>query len=200
MFYSKKIFENLGFNSRDDLETFLNREDVINLIGKNYDHYKTLWLYHYDKKVEKKSPEKVQGRFNWLGLLAPFAWLAYRKMYAVLIAVCSVILAVSLIETYMGTEPDISNKIANMAGLILAMTGKQFYFSHVVQSVKKMDKMTSTDKARFLSRNGGVSVLWAWLATPVFLVVLIISIEAVYMLTGEAQDPSSYITSPAQVY
>ena len=180
-----KSFKAMGFETLSDLEAFLDREDVKTLIGDKYDHYRELWLETFDRKVNKAEKVKIKGRFNWLALLSYIIWAAYRKMYAHYLAFLFLMAALTFAEVYFGFEVP-SGAFVGMF-IALALMSKDFYFGNLVEYVKKLDAMDEGERESYIALRAGTSKLYAWLALPVFLAVLIGSaIVASVISTGVA--------------
>lgn len=182
MFMNKKQYQNLGFNTRGDLEDFLNRKDIKSIIGENYDHYRELWLAQYDRIVNNEPKKKVKGAFNWLALLSFLVWAAYRKLYSSFFALFVLMVALSFAEAYYD-----ANLSAGLTGIwiVFAFISKDLYLLHLVSVARKLDRMQDEDKKeRFLKRREGVSKLYAWLSIPVFIVINSIAVFIALALRG----------------
>ena len=158
-----KHFKKLGFESIHDLEKFLNRDDIKHMIGKEkYDHFRELWLSSYASSVMGEPKKKIEGKFNWLALIAsPLVWYAYRRMYALVFSLCGVFAVLSFVKLFF----DIDTIPGLMAVfLVLVFTSKNIYLGHLVRCTKKIDAMSSQEKvANFLkwrkSTSTGLAVL-----------------------------------------
>ena len=175
-FNSSKQYEVLGFTSLDDLERFLDREDIKGLIGKNSDLYRAYWVREYDKVVNKETRERVKGSFNWLALLSFPIWAAYRKMYLYFLVYAGIMAVVTFIEEYYLFL--LPSGVFFPVYVLLALMSRDLYLYHLVEISKKMDMLRDFKRDEFIKRHGGVSKLYAWLALPVFLVLMILTMIA----------------------
>lgn len=138
------------------------------MIGKNYDHYFDLWISDYKYNVLNEPKKKVKGSFNWLALLAaPLVWFAYRRMYTYYFVTALMFCAMTFVENYY----DLNSVSLLGAMLVFVIYSKDFYFGHLVGCIKKIDSMPNNERrASYLHWRRGVSVLYAFLAVPVFFV------------------------------
>lgn len=97
MSFSKR--EKEGYLDDIDFEKFIERREVREFIGKNYDHYREIWLKDYRKK---RRVRKMLVGFHWnaLGVLCWPAWFAYRKMYTLLAIMTALMAAFSFAQVY----------------------------------------------------------------------------------------------------
>lgn len=191
--FSKNRFEILGFKSKSDLIDFLDRPETILFIGKNYEHYKNLWIYYYEKKVEKIKPPKVKGRFVWISLLSPFIWLFYRKMYLWLGSFFLLIAGYTFLDTYFGWENSFSPIF--LLTLLILVDGQVYYLEHVRKTIDKAFTLSNEKRAKFLHRRGGTSLLLAGLSVPTTMILVVTVDYFAYSLTDAAQT-LSYWESP----
>ncbi len=128
----KPIFEKY-FDSYEELEDFLNTDDVKRLIGKNYDKYKNLFLYKYRNTILNQPKEKVKGNINWPAILALPFWAAYRKIYSVSAIIAIILSIIVFIEIYFNLN-EINIGIGILACSFFA---NAMYFDHIVKVIKK---------------------------------------------------------------
>lgn len=176
LFNSSKQYEDLGFKSFEDLERFLDREDIKELIGKNYDLYRAVWVREYDKVVNKHERERVKGWFNWLALFSFPIWAAYRKLYLYFFIYTGIMGALTFFEEYF--QDPLPTGVFFPIYVILAIVSRDLYLYHVVELDKKMNMLRDYKKQEFLKHHGGVNKLYAWLSLPVFLVLMIAAMIA----------------------
>jgi len=180
----KKRLEKLGFHSIDDLEKFLDRDETKKMIGKNYDHYRELWIANYYQGVMGEPKKKVKGRTNWLAIVAYPIWFAYRKMYAIFFGICVAMAAISFGEVYFNYEIPAS---AYSGTIILAFMAKDIYFEHLIKQVKKVDNMPNKErKESFYKWHGGVSIIFAILSLPIFLTFIFFAGYIASKISGNA--------------
>ncbi|MBL4805017.1 MAG: DUF2628 domain-containing protein [Alphaproteobacteria bacterium] len=172
IFNSPKQYEALGFKSLQDLERFLDREDIKQLIGKNYDLYRAVWVREFDKVVNKETRDRVKGAFNWLALISFPIWAAYRKMYMYFFVYAGIMAAITFFEEYyLYTLP--AGALLPVY-IILAIMSRDLYLHHLVELDKKMDMLRDFKKEEFIKHHGGVSKLYAWLALPAFIILMLV--------------------------
>lgn len=174
-----KRLSKLGINSLHDLEAILARDDVKIMIGKNYDHYRSLWINRYRRLVMKEDIEKEKGGFCWLAFLACIAWFGYRRMYMLLFVFIIMIAALVFAETYYDLR---STSLLGLA-VFMGFWGKDFYLDHIIASTQKIDKLPNQERVdRFLKWRTGVSQFWAWVAVPLSIALNFIVIIVAEML------------------
>ena len=177
-----KQFKKLGFETIDDLERFLNRDDVKHMIGKEkYDHFRELWLSQYASAVMGEKKKKVEGSFNWLALTAsPLAWYGYRRMYALVFSLCGIFVALSFGDYFFGMDTSLPLMVVF---LILVFMSKDMYLGHLVSCTKKIDAMPNQERVEeFLKWRKGPSV-----ALATFTTLFLIAITAyITMLMAES--------------
>lgn len=163
-----KQYKKLGFDSIHDLENFLNREDVKQMVGDNYDHYRELWLSNYAYGVMNEPKTKVKGKTNWLAIVAsPIVWLAYRRMYAPALGFVATLVALVFCEQYF--DFSIGSGMGG-AMLVLAFMSKDMYFDHIVRCTRKIDAMPNQERVdQFLKWRKGTSILFAVMVVPIFI-------------------------------
>ena len=106
-------------------------------------------------------------------------------MYAHYLAFLFLMAALTFAEVYLGFEVP-SGAFAGMF-IVLALMSKDFYLGNLVEHVKKLDAMDEGERESYIALRAGTSKLYAWLALPVFLAVLIGSaIVASVISTGGA--------------
>ena len=172
IFNSPKQYEALGFKTLQDLERFLDREDIKQLIGKNYDLYRAVWVREFDKVVNKETRDRVKGSFNWLALISFPIWAAYRKMYMYFFVYAGIMAAITFFEEYyLYTLP--AGALLPVY-IILAIMSRDLYLHHLVELDKKMDMLRDFKKEEFIKHHGGVSKLYAWLALPAFIILMLV--------------------------
>ena len=176
-------YENLGFNNIKRLEDFLDRDEVKELIGKNYNHYKELWLDNFNHAVNGMKKRKIKRRMNWLALISPLIWYGYRKMYGAMMAMIAALAAVTFAEVYYGF--DIPARAYIALSTLLLITSKDAYFHHIVNSMKKADAMVNKEERKnYLRSRAGVSVFWAVLSLPLLAAVLYIAMHLASVMSG----------------
>lgn len=169
-----KQYKKLGFDSIHDLDNFLNREDVKQMIGpEKYDHYKELWTSDYKYKVMGETGKpKVKGKLNWLALMAtPMAWYGYRRMYGLVFSLCGIFALLSFAELFYGVDTSLGMVIVLLA---LIFMSKNMYLSHLVRCTKKIDAMPDQDSVdNFLKWRKGTSTGLAVITTTFVLGIMI---------------------------
>lgn len=173
-----KRLSTFGIETLNDFEAFLEQPNVQGLIGKNYDHYRELWLARYRYIVLKEPKQKVKGAFNWLGFLLPPVWLGYRRMYTILFILLAVVATLVFVEVYY------AQGITPLIGLavLFGFFGKDFYLEHVIKSAAKMNNHKNVDA--FLKWHAGTSIMWASLALPISLALNIAAAITASYLSG----------------
>lgn len=189
-----KQFKKLGFESIEQLEAFLGRDDVRHMIGEEkYDHFRTLWLSRYASAVNGEPKKKIEGSFNWLALFAsPLAWYGYRRMYALVFSLCGVFAALSFFDLYLGFDTSIPMTIAF---LVLVFMSKDMYLGHLVRCTKKIDAMQDKEAAEeYLKWRKGPSTALAVLTTLFLLAVTLYVAVIMALELSEALQQSMYQT------
>lgn len=131
--------------------------DIRMFVGKNVDTYDSLINYYIDETPE--SPKGFVPSFTWMGLLFPFVWLTYRKLY--FFGILTLILTVSFKFNWGGSiNIDWAAPLPLLAMLVTAVGGKTFY---IREAVKKVRHIRETHEAREdieaeLLRQGGTSI------------------------------------------
>jgi|GEM_PF-2245207 len=169
----EKQFKKLGFETIQELENFLNRDDVKQMIGaEKYDHYCELWLSNYASSVMGEPKKKIEGKFNWLAFIAsPLAWYGYRRMYALVTAFCAAFAVLSFTDIFFGVDTSLGMLAAF---LVLIFMSKDVYLGHLVKCTKKIDSMQSQEQVEcFLERRRGTSTALAVFTTLFFLAVTV---------------------------
>ena len=175
------------FKEIDDLEAFLNRDEVKLIIGKNYDFYKELWLQHEQKFKGERKKIQIEGRWNWLAILYIPAWYGYRKLHSMYWVLLCMFSALFFYESYYNTE---LLKSTSGIFLVLALMSRSTYLQTIVARVKAYDKLPNKErKEQFLKKYGGESTLLAWLYGIGYIVILLATgITAAY-LGGHIESP-----------
>ncbi len=166
-----KQFKKLGFDTKEQLEKFLDRDDVKHMIGEEkYDHYHELWLSNFSSSVIGEPRSKIEGTFNWLALWAsPLAWYGYRRMYGLVFSLCGIFTLLSFVDLLFGVDTSIGMMAVF---LVLIFTSKDLYLGHLQRCTKKIDAMSSQEQGdNFLKWRNGTSTGLAVFTTLFLLVV-----------------------------
>ncbi len=173
----KKIFEDIG-----DVQTFLDRDVVRSIIGKNYDFYRELWLQHEQQINGERAKIKVKGRWNWLAFIFIPAWYGYRKMHSMFLGLLAAFSALIFYEIFYDTE--ILKSTSALFGF-LALYSRAMYLQIVVARVKAYDKLPNKERKEwYLKRYANASKKLAWL----YGVGYILIIFAVILIAGYLRD------------
>lgn len=177
-------YDKLGIYSLHDLEVFLDREDVVVMIGKNYDHYREYWLADYRRKIMREPKQKIKGSFNWLAFFLTPAWFGYRRMYAWILGLSVAMGCLAFIEEYFELEASTGSMTG--IGIAFALLSKGLYLQHLVKCTEKIDGMPNRErKERFMTLRSGVSIALSILSVQFLLVVVFLGlILAEYLKTG----------------
>ncbi|MCC6598554.1 MAG: hypothetical protein IT559_07180 [Alphaproteobacteria bacterium] len=157
------------------VDVFLNNPNVAEFVGKNFEHYKTLWLKDYAKK---KAAKKMLTCIHWntLALLLWPAWFAYRKMIKFLVILCVLTAALSFAEEYWNLGNGSGVGITG-GMLVMALLSKSFYFSHVVEKINAIESMPDPEqRAIMLEKQGGTSIAYAVLGVLFFVLTQVLAL------------------------
>lgn len=148
-----------------------------NVLELSEDDLRAFSLKHGDALVALLNKMKEKGKpsqisWSWLGFLLPLAWFAYRRMWLWMLGVVAAIVLLITVEELFGFGTGNGASI----GLCVAvgMLGKQWVIERASKAAAEADAQGLVGEARtsFLSQQGGVSVVGAWI-TGVVLVGLV---------------------------
>lgn len=172
-------YQKLGINTIHDLTNLLDREDVKQLIGKNYDFYRELWLSNYESVVMGEPKKPIKGRHNIFAFFLFPVWAGYRKLYSLLGIIILFILGAALLDTYFGYE---LSGFSSFIGLFLWLVYQDLYFEHIIKRSRKLDKIHSHERLlAYIKRYGGTSVMSAILSVPVSIAIMFIIAFVIFL-------------------
>jgi hypothetical protein len=174
-----------GLNQTFDFDAFINSPDVRTFIGRNYEHYKSLWSADYAKK-QSLGHMITSWHLNWLALLAgPVTWYAYRKMFGPAIGLILGYCALTLYQYYNGQGFSPSIFIGGSIGL--AFIGKGFYLAYVIRFFEKNKNVSRLMLEQRIASQGGASTPFAVAAFILMIAALTASAALGETLFGPLQ-------------
>lgn len=116
-------------------------------------------LYYNSKWGSVQNPEK-NNTWNWMALLFPVFWLAYRKMYKVFL-MFGIIGTLGFLPLHISDNP-IWGYIGGLFYLVMAITvgrfGNQWYYNHASKVLKQAKILPSSQQDSYLQRKGGTHI------------------------------------------
>ena len=148
-----------------DTVAFLEREDVKNFVGKNFEKFKATWL----KGVEKNNGHGIPSGFRWntMAFLSIFTWLAYRKMWKMYAIFLGCMSAMTIFEIYAAFKWDYAAGSNIYIGSLVVLSGlsTNLYFTEVLNFFEKNKNVPADVLADKIKKEGGVSVTYSILGT-----------------------------------
>ena len=165
----------------DDAE----RRQLAAIVGPNAGYY----LQHWAALVRNRTG---RAGFNWAAFFLSGLWVAYRKMYRVVVILFAVILAEAVVEEVifvhvMGKpEPPsfLSTVVALVVAIICGAYGNRWYFSHARAAVAELGRETLAEEPLLeaLSKRGGTSVAASIAMLALFIAVGIATLLVLSLL------------------
>lgn len=146
-----------------DFTGFIHSALVRDFIGRNYEHFKTIWIRDFEKH---KNLRRMRNSMHWnsLAILAsPAVWFCYRKMYLTTLGFIMGTIVIALIGESMGWG------VASYLALpfIFGIMAKNMYFDHVLKFYLKYKDAPPDIQNTAIQKSGGVH-LWAALLMAAF--------------------------------
>ncbi|MGH1403937.1 MAG: hypothetical protein ACRBDL_06810 [Alphaproteobacteria bacterium] len=175
----KGFFKQVG-----DVEAFLDRDEVRELIGEKYDFYRELWLQHDQKLKGERKKIEVKGRFNLLGVLFLPAWYGYRKMHGNFWAIAVLFSVIAFYESYYDVEVLPANLIT-MLFLVFATYSRSMYFQSIYARIKKYDALPNKErKEAYLRKHSGISTALGWFYGLGYVLIMVTTVACGLWLGG----------------
>lgn len=145
-----------------ELQNFLNKDAVKAFIGKNYEHFREIWINDYAKN--KSRGIATARHLNWLALLAgPVTWFAYRKMYIMALTFTLCYCAATLFEYAISTPLPIAGFVG--INVYFACVSKGMYYEHIRAFFSKNHNTSPNELEALITRHGGTSTIAAVVGT-----------------------------------
>ena len=124
-------------------------QDRALFVGAKYASY-------YQAQFEKITPKKQYAGFNIAAFFLGLVWLFYRKMYRYGFMAIGLIVAIGMVEIFLGIESSGAN-----IGLAVAfgMFGNTLYRHHVDQQIAKTRQLGSGSVNTELENRGGTNIV-----------------------------------------
>lgn len=134
----KSRYQKFGINTIHDLTDFLDRDYVKQMIGKNYDFYRELWLSNYESVVMGEPKKSIKGRYNIFAFFFFPVWAAYRKLYYILGIFILLDLSMTIFAAYIGLHLPY---ITQWLNIFFWISYKDIYLTHLIKSNNTLDKI-----------------------------------------------------------
>jgi len=173
-----------------DVPAFLERPDVQAFVGRNFDKFKAKWLKDYHKRNDPR--RMMRAHWNPLAFFLWFAWLAYRKMWRMLIGISAFIMAMLVAEAwYESTTGNlIPDSVFTGAQVALGMMATSYYFYHITHYFYKNPNPSADD----LKRDGGPCVPCAIIGSLVYMAVMFATVYATIIVFPTPDTASALAT------
>ena len=124
-------------------------QDRALFVGAKYASY-------YQAQFEKITPKKQYAGFNIAAFFLGLVWLFYRKMYRYGFMAIGLIVAIGMVEIFLGIESSGAN-----IGLAVAfgMFGNTLYKHHVDQQIAKVRQFGNSNVNTELENRGGTNIV-----------------------------------------
>ncbi|OOW13098.1 DUF2628 domain-containing protein [Acinetobacter sp. MF4640] len=143
-------------------------QDRALFVGAKYASY-------YQAQFEKITPKKQYAGFNIAAFFLGLVWLFYRKMYRYGFMAIGLIVAIGMVEIFLGIESSGAN-----IGLAVAfgMFGNTLYKHHVDQQIAKVRQFGNSNVNTELENRGGTNIVAGSILLVIWLGLVALAISA----------------------
>ena len=143
-------------------------QDRALFVGAKYASY-------YQAQFEKITPKKQYAGFNIAAFFLGVVWLFYRKMYRYGFMAIGLIVAIGMVEIFLGIESSGAN-----IGLAVAfgMFGNTLYKHHVDQQIAKVRQFGNSNVNTELENRGGTNIVAGSILLVIWLGLVALAISA----------------------
>ena len=143
-------------------------QDRALFVGAKYASY-------YQAQFEKITPKKQYAGFNIAAFFLGLVWLFYRKMYRYGFMAIGLIVAIGMVEIFLGIESSGAN-----IGLAVAfgMFGTTLYKHHVDQQIAKVRQFGNSNVNTELENRGGTNIVAGSILLVIWLGLVALAISA----------------------
>ena len=143
-------------------------QDRALFVGAKYESY-------YQAQFEKITPKKQYAGFNIAAFFLGLVWLFYRKMYRYGFMAIGLIVAIGMVEIFLGIESSGAN-----IGLAVAfgMFGNTLYKHHVDQQIAKVRQFGNSNVNTELENRGGANIVAGSILLVIWLGLVALAISA----------------------
>ena len=143
-------------------------QDRALFVGAKYASY-------YQAQFEKITPKKQYAGFNIAAFFLGLVWLFYRKMYRYGFMAIGLIVAIGMVEIFLGIESSGAN-----IGLAVAfgMFGNTLYKHHVDQQIAKIRQFGNSNVNTELENRGGTNIVAGSILLVIWLGLVALAISA----------------------
>ena len=143
-------------------------QDRALFVGAKYASY-------YQAQFEKITPKKQYAGFNIAAFFLGVVWLFYRKMYSYGFMAIGLIVAIGMVEIFLGIESSGAN-----IGLAVAfgMFGNTLYKHHVDQQIAKVRQFGNSNVNTELENRGGTNIVAGSILLVIWLGLVALAISA----------------------
>ncbi|VXA84663.1 conserved membrane hypothetical protein [Acinetobacter sp. 8I-beige] len=143
-------------------------QDRALFVGAKYESY-------YQTQFEKITPKKQYAGFNIAAFFLGVVWLFYRKMYSYGFMAIGLIVAIGMVEIFLGIESSGAN-----IGLAVAfgMFGNTLYKHHVDQQIAKVRQFGNSNVNTELENRGGTNIVAGSILLVIWLGLVALAISA----------------------
>lgn len=165
-------FDHQAFSDSTSLDSVASvnqpEQDRALFVGLKYESY-------YQAQFEKITPKKQYAGFNIAAFFLGVVWLFYRKMYSYGFMAIGLIVAIGIVEIFLGIESSGAN-----IGLAVAfgMFGNTLYKHHVDQQIAKTRQLGSGSVNTELENRGGTNIVAGSILLVIWLGLVALAISA----------------------
>ena len=165
-------FDHQAFSDSTSLDSVASvnqpEQDRALFVGLKYESY-------YQAQFEKITPKKQYAGFNIAAFFLGVVWLFYRKMYRYGFMAIGLIVAIGIVEIFLGIESSGAN-----IGLAVAfgMFGNTLYKYHVDQQIAKIHQLGSGSVHTELENRGGTNLIAGSILLVMWLGLVALAISA----------------------
>ena len=143
-------------------------QDRALFVGAKYESY-------YQAQFEKITPKKQYAGFNIAAFFLGVVWLFYRKMSRYGFMAIGLIVAIGIVEIFLGIESSGAN-----IGLAVAfgMFGNTLYKHHVDQQITKVRQFGNSNVNTELENRGGTNIVAGSILLVIWLGLVALAISA----------------------
>ena len=165
-------FDHQAFSDSTSLDSVASvnqlEQDRALFVGAKYESY-------YQAQFEKITPKKQYAGFNIAAFFLGVVWLFYRKMYSYGFMAIGLIVAIGMVEIFLGIESSGAN-----IGLAVAfgMFGNTLYRHHVDQQIAKIRQFGNSNVNTDLENGGGTNIVAGSILLVIWLGLVAVAISA----------------------
>ena len=165
-------FDHQAFSDSTSLDSVASvnqlEQDRTLFVGAKYESY-------YQAQFEKITPRKQYAGFNIAAFFLGVVWLFYRKMYRYGFMAIGLIVAIGIVEIFLGIESSGAN-----IGLAVAfgMFGNTLYKHHVDKQIAKIRQLRIGSINTELENRGGTNLIAGSILLVIWLGLVALAISA----------------------